>query len=91
MPHCFGAVALQIGEDGVGEVDVGMVAGDHAYVVALLEGGIECFDEFLVIHIRVSMFVCWWVDDGDIIQESWEILKRPFCAGAYWRFLPGVA
>lgn len=50
MPHRFGAAAVQIGEDGVGEVDIGMVAGDHANVVALLESGVEGFDEGLIIH-----------------------------------------
>jgi hypothetical protein len=29
---------------------LGMVAGDHGGVVALLEGGVEGFDEGLIIH-----------------------------------------
>ena len=57
VPHRFGAAAVQVGEDGVGEVDVGMVAGDHGGVVALLEGGVEGFDELLVFHRVWDSFI----------------------------------
>lgn len=51
MPHRFGAAAVQVGEDGVGEVDLRVIAGDHTGVVTLLEGGVESFDELLISHI----------------------------------------
>ena len=57
VPHGFGAIALQVGEDGVGEVDLGVVAGDHGGVVALLEGGVEGFDELLVFHRVWDSFI----------------------------------